>query len=359
MNKDKQQKYIEIAKKLLTEREGFFTYTVISDSMNPLIKKGDKLKVIKKDFDGLKKYQIIAFQNNTSGKENIPTVHRIIKKIKNVKVFYKTKGDNALFADKEFVKKEQFIGVVDEIIKNKFTVKLNTKIGKILSFFAYFLFGIKFFFKLMFLKIKKFFIYVFQREKKVIYSDDLLILRQSILTKIPDWQKTVKNGVKLIAPFINNDKHVCDFSFGGGYCEESFNFIRKGFYIDYRSVNDANDKKYDVIICARVINIFETEQKRKEFYNILKNSLTENGIMLLSYINETNNFFIKIKRNLYEFLCKNYNGPLSDDIVYDNKYFIMKNISFNIIYKELQSSGFIIKDYTKNGKVINFLASKK
>lgn len=357
---DKEQKYIEIAKKLLKKSEGYFVYTVISDSMNPLIRKGDKITVIKKDFDKLKKYQIIAFQNNTSGNENIPTVHRIIKKINNVKIVYKTKGDNALFADKEFVKKEQFIGVVDEIIKNKFNIKINSKTGKILSFFTYFLFCIKNFFKLLFLNIKNFFITVFQKEQKVICSDDLLILRQSIFTKISDWQKTIKNGVELIAPFINNDKNICDISFGGGYSEESFNFIRKGFNISYKSLSeDINNDFYDVIICSRVINIFENEQKRKDAYIVLKKSLTEKGVMLLSYINEKNNLLIKIKRNIYNFLYRNYDGPLSDDVVYDNRYFVMKSLSFKTVYKELQSLGFVIKYYKRSDNVINFLVSKK
>ena len=108
---DKEQKYIDVAKKLLQQEN---TYTVISNSMKPLIKKDDKITCVRKSFDELKKYQIIAFKNGASGNPEIPTVHRIIKK---EETGYKTKGDNALYSDKELVIREHFIGVVDKVIK--------------------------------------------------------------------------------------------------------------------------------------------------------------------------------------------------------------------------------------------------
>ena len=79
---------------------------------------------------------------------------------------------------------------------------------------------------------------------------------------------------------------------------------------------------------------------------------------MLSYINEKNNFFIKLKRKIYNFLLKKYDDPLSDDIVYD-KYFIMKNLSFKVIYNELINYGFIIKNFKKDKKTISFLLQKK
>lgn len=359
MNGERKQKYIEIAKELLRKGDTSFVYTVISDSMKPLMKKGDKIVVVKKSFESLKKYQIIAFQNNTSGNSKIPTVHRIVKKLKDVKVFYKTKGDNAIYADKEFVKESHYIGIVDKIIKKNFVLNLNTKIGNMLSMVAYFLFYIKNFFKLFMYVLKNFFVTVFKKEDKIIFSDDLLILRQSVLTKISDWQKTVENGVSLLLPFIDVGKKVCDVSFGGGYCEESFNFTRKGIEVDYKNLSDTSENFYDVVICCRVINIVEKKEKRQDIYKFLKSLIAENGIILLSYIDKKNNSFIKIKRKIYKILYKKYDGPLSDDIVYANKYFVMKELSFGVVYNELKNFGFIIKDYKKNNNVINFLISKK
>ena len=346
---DKEQKYIDVAKKLLQQEN---TYTVISNSMNPLIKKGDKITCVRKNFDELKKYQIIAFKNGASGNPEIPTVHRIIKK---EEAGYKTKGDNALYVDKELVIQEHFIGVVDKVIKENKTIDLNTKTGTLQSMCAYFLFCIKNFFKIVFVNIKKFFLMCFKKEEKLIYDDDLLMLRQAVLTKTKDWETIVKNDVDLIEPFIQKDKKICDISFGGGYCEESFNFIRKGFEIEYKNTDNEDKNDFDVIICSRVINIVENNQKREEIYNKLKFFIKKDGVILLSYINENNNLFVKLKRKIYSLLSKKYDGPLSDDVVYEDKYFVMKNLSFKSIYNELVKNKFVIKKYKKSGNVISFL----
>ena len=352
---DKEQKYIDVAKKLLQQEN---TYTVISNSMNPLIKKGDKITCVRKNFDDLKKYQVIAFKNNTSGTPDIPTVHRIIKRLDKEDVCYKTKGDNALYVDREVVLKEHFIGVVDKIIKTKRTIKLDTKIGNFISLVAYFLFCIKNFVKLICINIKKFLVMCFKVEEKLVYNDDLLVLRQTILTKIEDWEKIVKNDVELLTPFMQKDKKICDFSFGGGYCEESFNFIRKDIDIEYKNLNDKNKNEFDVIICSRVINVVENKQKRKVVYDTLKSFTKSNGVILLSYINEKNNFFVTLKRTIYNFFLKKYDGPLNDDVVYDDKYFIMKNLRFKNICSELVNHGFMIKKLKKDGKVVSFLLQK-
>jgi len=354
----KEQKYIDIASRLLQKSEQN-VYTVISDSMTPLIKKGDKIVCVKYDFEKLKKYQIIAFKNNTSGDQNLPTVHRIVKKIVEGDLYYQTKGDNSLHQDIELVKKEHFIGLVEQIIKHNKTIDLNTRIGKTLSMCAYFLFCIKNIFRLLFVDIKKFFVSIFQKENKIEYNDELLFLRQSILTKVEDWQTIVKNGIKLITPFIDKNKKICDLSFGGGYCEESFNFIRKGINIEYKNLCNRDKNDFDVVICSRVINVVETIEKRKEVYDFLKFFLKQKGIVLLSYINEDNNWFIKLKRKIYKLLSQKYDGPLSDELVYENKYFVMKNLEFKNICKELKLNGFEIKKYIKTGKIVSFLISKK
>jgi signal peptidase I len=352
---DKEQKYIDVAKKLLQQEN---TYTVISNSMKPLIKKGDKITCVSQNFDCLRKYQIVVFKNNVSENSEIPTVHRIIKKIKQEDVCYKTKGDNAIYVDRENLLREHFVGVVDKIIKENKTINLNSKIGALQSMCAYFLFCVKNFVRLVFVNIKKFFVMCFKKEESLVYNDDLLMLRQSMLTKSEDWEKIVKNDVELLSPFIQKDKKICDFSFGGGYCEESFNFIRKGINIEYKNLDNKNKNEFDVVICSRVINIVENKQKRQVIYDTLKSSIKKDGTILLSYINEKNNFFIKLKRKIYNFLLKKYDDPLSDDIVYD-KYFIMKNLSFKVIYNELINYGFIIKNFKKDKKTISFLLQKK
>ena len=110
-----------------------------------------------------------------------------------------------------------------------------------------------------------------------------------------------------------------------------------------------------MIICSRVINIVENNRKREEIYNKLKFFIKKDGVILLSYINENNNLFVKLKRRFYALFSKKYDGPLSDDIVYEDKYFVMKNLSFKSIYNELVKNKFAIKKYKKSGNVISFL----
>ena len=38
----------------------------------------------------------------------------------------------------------------------------------------------------------------------------------------------------------------------------------------------------------------------------------------MSYINENNNLFVKLKRKVYGLFSKKYDGPLSDDVVYED-----------------------------------------
>ena len=255
-----EDKYREIAKSLLSKLEKH-TYVVISNSMYPIIKKQDKIVCLKKEISDIKKYNIIAFHNEHN--LEVPLVHRIIKIInKNNKTFFQTKGDNSLSADKEIIEHNQIIGVVTKIIKKDSVIDLNKFQYKLYSLFVYFISVIVNLFKLCFLKIKNF----FSKEQKVEIDDNLIVLRQSILTKIGDWTDITKQNISLLLKIINEKSKVCDVSFGGGYCEESFNFIRKKINVDYKSVNENTDKKYDVVICSRVINIVESYKKRQEIY---------------------------------------------------------------------------------------------
>lgn len=89
---------------------GITILEVSSNSMNPILYKGDII-IIKKEKE-YKEGDIITF---ISEEKNCIT-HRIIKKYENVFI---TKGDNNNTQDKEEVNKEQILGKVIYIIKNK------------------------------------------------------------------------------------------------------------------------------------------------------------------------------------------------------------------------------------------------
>lgn len=93
---------------------GLFKYkptSIMSNSMSPLIKRGDIVILEEKsleELNNLKKYDIISYRL-----KNIIVIHRIIAIEKhNNNILYITKGDNNNMADKEKVKPEQINGVV-------------------------------------------------------------------------------------------------------------------------------------------------------------------------------------------------------------------------------------------------------
>ena len=346
-----EDKYSEIAKNLLNKLEEH-TYVVISNSMYPLIKKQDKITCLKKDISNIKKYNIIAFHNRHN--LEVPLVHRIIKIVhKDNRTLFQTKGDNSLSADKELIEYNQIIGVVKKIIKKDSVIDLNKFQYKLYSLFLYFIFAIINLFKLCFTKIKKF----FSKEEKVKIDDDLIVLRQSILTKIDDWKDITKQNIDLLSNKVNENLKVCDVSFGGGYCEESFHFIIRKFNIDYKSINEKTDKKYDVIICSRVINIVESYKKRQEIYKYLISVLNDKGTLLISYINQKNNIFLKLKRKFYKTFMKNYDGPLYDDITYD-KFFVMKQVTSNRIDNELTDNNIKVVTKKEHNNAVTFICTK-
>ncbi len=204
-----EEKYKEIAKSLLSKLEEH-TYTVISNSMYPVIKKQDEIVCIKKDISNIKKYNIIAFHNRHN--LEVPLVHRIIKIVnKNNKIFFKTKGDNSVCADKELIEYNQIIGVVTKITRNNSIINLEKFQYKIYSLFVCFLSVIISLLKLFIIKTKE----TFAKEQKIEIDDDIIVLRQSILTKINDWKDITKQNINLLSKMIDEKVKVCDVSFGG------------------------------------------------------------------------------------------------------------------------------------------------
>lgn len=352
------KKYIDIAKKLI-EESNTLTYTVISKSMYPLINKNDKIICSKIEYKNIKKYALVAFYTN-SDTSQVPTVHRVINILqKNNELSFQTKGDNNLALDRDIVYPKQIIGIVDYIIKKNFIISLDKSIYKFINIFIYFLSNLKNLIKYNLIQIKNIIKIVFIKEKKIEYDDNLIVLRQSLLIKDKDWREIIQANISLLTPLLNKNMKICDISFGGGYCEESFYFIRKGFEIDYKNIKDFNNEdRYDFIICSRVINIVETKEKRQEIYNLLKSYIKSDGKILFSYIDENNNWFVYIKRSVFKFLSRNYDGPYNNDIIYKN-IFIMKNLQEKDLIAEFKNSDFyIVKQFCLN-KIKTFLLESK
>lgn len=348
------KKHIDIARKLVKLSDNKM-FTVISDSMSPLIGKGDKIICNDIDISKIKNYSLVAFNNDLNNK-TVPTVHRVIKilKIKN-NIILKTKGDINFICDKTNVTQDNIIGIVTEIIKENKTISLNKISGKSISIFLYLLLTVKNYFKFALSKIKFFFIFCFIPEKQPHYENNLKIIHQSILTKIQDWTNATKTNINLLKQFINKETKICDVSFDGGYCEESFTFIRQGFEVDYNKITSVADinKKYSFIICSKVLNLAETKEKRKEIYDFIKQILQKDGQVLLSYINQKNNFIIYFKRQIFS-LSKLYKGPKKDDLIY-NGFFVMRNLKTENIIKELENNSFSIEKKVLSDNTISFL----
>lgn len=89
---------------------GISILEISSNSMNPTLYKGDKI-IIKKQ-EEYEEGDIITYIS----KENNCITHRIVKKYENVFI---TKGDNNNIEDNEQIKKEQIIGKVIYIYKDR------------------------------------------------------------------------------------------------------------------------------------------------------------------------------------------------------------------------------------------------
>jgi len=352
-----QKKYADIAKQLI-EESNIFKYTVISDSMYPLISKNDKIICKKKECKKIKKYSLIAFYAD-SDTSQVPTVHRVIKIFnEDGGLSFRTKGDNNFNSDKNKVYPHQIIGVVEEIIKKNFVISLTKKSQKYISALIYFILQPINFIIYCYLKIKNALKLFFAIEKQPLHDDGLIVLRQSFLTKSEDWHEIVNINTSLMEHLLNNDLKICDISFGGGYCEESLFFIRKGLKIDYKNIeNSNNEQKYDFIICSRVLNIVDSELKRHEIYCFLKSLLKPDGKILISYVNEKNNLIVFLKRSAYKFF-KNYSGPDNNDIIYKD-IFIMKTLKDKKIFLELKNADLNLLKYWFYGKKKTFLLEYK
>lgn len=348
------KKHIDIARKLIKQSDNKM-FAVISDSMSPLIAKGDKIICNHIDIAQIKKYSLVAFKNDLNNK-TVPTVHRVIK-ILNMEntIVLKTKGDINLICDKTYVTQDNIIGIVIEIIKENKTISLNKIFGKSISIFLYLLSIIKNYFNFISSKIKLFFVFFIIPENPPEYDNPLKIVHQSILTKTKDWTNTTKINIDLLKQFINKESKICDVSFDSGYCEESFTFIRQGFEVDYNKITSvANiNKKYTFIICSKVLNLAESKEKRKEIYDFIKQILQKDGQALLSYINQKNNFITYFKRRIFA-LSKLYKGPKKDDLIY-NSFFVMKNLNTETIINELKNNNFSIEKKVLSNNIVSFL----
>ncbi|MDD5021357.1 MAG: signal peptidase I [Endomicrobiaceae bacterium] len=348
------KKHIDIARKLLKQSDNK-VFAVISNSMSPLIDKGDKIVCNNINIVKIKKYSLLAFNNDLNNK-TVPTVHRVIKILKTKNnIIIKTKGDINLICDKTDVTQDNIIGIVVEIIKEKKTISLNKISGKLISISLYLLSTVKNYFKFASSKTKLFFEFLIMPEKQLKYDNNLKLIHQSIITKTKDWTNAVKLNIDLLKQFINKETKICDISFEGGYCEESFNFIRQGFEVDCNKILPlvTIDKKYNFIICSKVLNLASTKAKRKEIYAFIKQILQKDGQALLSYINQKNNFITYFKRQIFS-LSKLYKGPEKDDLTY-NGFFVMKHLNTETIIDELNNNNFSIEKKVLSDNVVSFL----
>ena len=97
---------------------GLFKYkpvAIMSNSMKPKFSRGDVViisDIEQKDVGNLKIGDIIVYRL-----DNSRVIHRIAEiKEYNGKLFFRTKGDNNPTVDRDYVEKEQILGVVEMVI---------------------------------------------------------------------------------------------------------------------------------------------------------------------------------------------------------------------------------------------------
>ncbi len=344
-------KYSDIAKKLIRKSENQ-TFTVISDSMAPLIRKNDKIICRSvSNIKSIRKYSIIAFNNDINDR-NVATVHRVLKFSKN-KQLIKTKGDANLFFDKTDVTENILIGLVYCIIRNGRELNLESFCGRFLSVYLYFFSALKNYLNLLLSKIKNLAIKNFIPEPEPKYDDSLSMLRLADVIPTKSWIKTSKINSKILENFMSSYDNVCDISFDGGLCEESFYFIRNLIPVDNIKINSPVNKKYKFIICSKILNLAQNENQRKEIYAFIKKIIAKDGKVFLSYINVKNNFGIYLKRTFFSFF-KLYKGPSQYDII-NKGFFVMKYLKSDKVESEFSENKFKVINKTVSEDVVTFV----
>jgi len=344
-------KYSDVAKKLIKKSDNK-TFTVISDSMAPLIRKNDKIicRAVS-NIKSIRKYSIIAF-NNDINNHDVPTVHRVLKFSKN-KQSIKTKGDANLFFDKTDVTENILIGLVYCIIRNGREHNLENFCGRFLSIYLYFFSALKNYLNLLQSKIKNLAVKNFIPESELKYDDSLSTLRLADVIPTKSWRKTSKINSEILKNFISPYDNVCDISFDGGLCEESFYFIRNLIPVDNIKINSPVNKKYKFVICSKILNLAQNENQRKEIYAFIKKIIDNDGKVFLSYINVKNNFGLYFKRTFFSFF-KLYKGPGRYDIT-TKGFFVMKYLKSDTAESEFAENKFKIVNKTVSEDVVSFV----
>lgn len=101
---------------------------VLSGSMLPLLRIGDKVLVQSAKPDNIKIGDIVVFKDNDK-----LVVHRVIQKYESDKLSFLQKGDNTRIS--EIISGEEIVGKVTAIRRNKRTICLNKGIWKMWNYF--------------------------------------------------------------------------------------------------------------------------------------------------------------------------------------------------------------------------------
>lgn len=314
-------KYITAAKELL-KRTGAqkLTFEVISNSMAPLIKKGDT--AVCESVSDIKLYDIVAF---SSPRSEIPTLHRVIKITENGFV---TKGDANPHKDVALLLAQNVIGRLRRIVKPKTVIDLNSTKGKILSRASIIINRVKNInFSKLFLPEK------FKEDKNLIF------VTQHENTPFEVWHRAINLNNALIKSL--KFENVLDLSFG--FSEEALNLQRAKFNVK-RETGIA-----DLILCMRAINVVKGGEREK-LYGLIAENCPAGGRVLISYDNHgAPDIFKKVKRI--------FSAAGFADIIFNGVY-VKQALKPKKLIKDLAAYNFKCEKVLTEGAIVSALFIK-
>gem|GEM_PF-5454252 len=259
-------KYISAAKELLkTTRQDKLVFEVVSNSMSPLIKKGDRVAIEKYTKDTtVRTGDIVAFKSINS---QTPTIHRVIKIAKYGDIIsYVTKGDANPKQDEGLLFAENIIGSLERIIKPKGTIELNSPRGKVLNKLSYWS------------KIRHFNLKTALFGTPLIENESFTLSAQCLNTPFEIWERSVDINMSIINTL--NFRTALDIS--GRYSQEALLLGRlKSIKIE---TDCSLNAKFGLVLCTRIVNALKGNARQK-LYKQLAESCALGGHVLISWDN--------------------------------------------------------------------------
>lgn len=339
-------------------------FPVLSDSMAPLLMKGDDIHVKKVAPDEIGLLDIIVW-NPLKNADAIPrsyVAHRVVMRRKNGS--YITKGDLNIFWDSDAVPFGSIIGKVVCVDKHRWggRVRLDSCVGMLFNLSCWWgcvliTPGIAVLRSLRAFLANMLSVFPFRK-----FSAGMIDYSSCGISS-DDWQRAVG-----FFRGWHKDRHfssIGDVLIQNNYSEEALGLLRQGMAVtgvDPAKMVSARHT-FDLLIAARLLNRLPARQLRLDFLRSVFVSLKPGGILFLNLVNPQKDWGERLYTGplhavfalLWNKRCK---GTMSDELFLHQR-FMRHSYTVSDLRGELRDSGWNTIVLSVDGPVINGIAIKE